>query len=49
MAPVGSTTTFMHVKEEANSESDDYEDDEESVVQRVSVQDEGEAMFDYEQ
>ena len=45
--PVGSKTTFMQV-EEANSESDDLEDNE-SVFQRVSVQDEGDAMYDYEQ
>ena len=34
--------------EEVNSDSDDFEDGE-SVVQRVSVKDEGESMYDYEQ
>ena len=44
---VGSTTTFMRMQE-GNSDSDDFEDDE-SFVQRVSVKDEGDSMYDYEQ
>ena len=34
--------------QEGNSDSDDFEDDE-SFVQRVSVKDEGDSMYDYEQ
>ena len=34
--------------QEGNSDSDDFDDDE-SFVQRVSVKDEGDSMYDYEQ